>query len=215
MRLLIIDDHTLFRSGLAELLERRGIDIAAAVGDGEQGLELAATLAPDLILLDLRMPGMGGVEVLSALRARVPTVPVVMLTTSTEEKDLLASLRRGASGYLLKDIEPSALIESLTQVLTGKTVVSPQMTEVLAKAVQGQALDASQPDRFAQLTPREMEILCHLAEGLSNKMIAARLGISAGTVKLHVRAILKKLQLRSRVEAAVLAVEQNICPGRS
>ncbi|MGC1952412.1 MAG: response regulator [Gammaproteobacteria bacterium] len=211
MRILLIDDHTLFRMGLEELLERRGIEVAASVGDGYEGCRLAAELNPDVILLDLRMPDMDGLAVLNRLRTMGLTIPVVMLTTSSEERDLVQSLRSGAKGYLLKDMEPDALLSSLREILLGKTVVASDMTAVLARVIQGDVSAVRLQSGFGELTPREMEILCHLAEGQSNKVIARELGISDGTVKLHVKSILRKLRVHSRVEAAVLAVEQGLC----
>ena len=210
LRVMIVDDHTLFRSGLSELLERRGIEVCAAVGDGEEGCRLAATLAPDVVLLDLRMPGLDGLSVLERLVALDLDCAVVMLTTSSDERDLVTSLRSGARGYLLKDMEPEQLVEALAAVDAGETVVAPEMTSVLAKVVTGGALESGRPDRFSSLTPREFEILRHLAEGQSNKEIGRDLGITDGTVKLHVRSILRKLEVRSRVEAAVIAVEERI-----
>lgn len=212
MRVLVIDDHTLFRSGLKELLERRGIEVVASSGDGAEGCELAEKLHPDVILLDVRMPGMGGLTVLERLKQAKVDSPVLMLTTSSEDRDLVAAVRAGAAGYLLKDLEPDELIESLSRIVAGECVIAPEMTGVLARVVQGDEPVSPGEDRFSELTPREMEILCHLAEGQSNKVIARELGISNGTVKLHVRAILRKLQVRSRVEAAVLAVEEGIGP---
>lgn len=207
---LIIDDHTLFRSGLKELLERRGIDVAGTTGDGEEGCVLAQKLEPDVILLDVRMPGMGGLSVLERLTEVGVKAPVLMLTTSTEDKDLIAAVRGGAKGYLLKDLEPDDLIDSLEKIVAGECAIAPEMAGVLARVVHGEEPVPESDNRFAELTPREMEILCHLAEGQSNKEIARELGISNGTVKLHVRAILRKLRVRSRVEAAVLAVEEGI-----
>ena len=210
LRVLIVDDHTLFRSGLGELLERRGIDVCAAVGDGEEGCRLAAELEPDVVLLDLRMPELDGLCVLERLAALGLDCAVVMLTTSSDERDLVTSLRSGARGYLLKDMEPDQLVDALAAVVEGETVVAPEMTSVLAKVVKGGELESDRPDRFSALTPREFEILRHLAEGQSNKEIARDLGITDGTVKLHVRSILRKLEVRSRVEAAVIAVEERI-----
>lgn len=212
MRVLLIDDHALFRSGLETLLERHGIEVVAAIGDGKEGLEKARELEPDVILLDMRMPEMSGLEVLKRMRDAGLTVPIVMLTTSNEEKDLIECLRSGAQGYLLKDMEASDLVSALHELRIGKTLVAPELTGVLARVVQG---DNVEPERsttpFSELTPREMEILCLLAEGQSNKVIARNLGISDGTVKLHVKAVLRKLSVHSRVEAAVMAVEQNLC----
>ncbi len=211
MRVLLIDDHALFRRGLQELLQRRGIDVVGAVGDGQAGCELAQARRPDVILLDLRMPGLHGLSVLERLNRSRIEVPVVMLTTSIEEHDLVQSLRAGARGYLLKDMEPDELIDSLHQVVAGQTAIAPEMAGVLAKVVQGDDSPRHRGDRFSELTPRELEILCHVAEGQSNKAIARDLGITDGTVKLHVRSILRKLGVSSRVEAAVLAVEQDLC----
>ena len=210
LRVMIVDDHTLFRSGLSELLERRGIEVCAAVGDGEEGCRVAAELEPDVVLLDLRMPGIDGLSVLERLAALDLQCAVVMLTTSSDERDLVTSLRSGARGYLLKDMEPEQLVDALAAVVDGETVVAPEMTSVLAKVVKGGALESGRPNRFSSLTPREYEILRHLAEGQSNKEIARELGITDGTVKLHVRSILRKLEVRSRVEAAVIAVEERI-----
>lgn len=217
MRVLLIDDHTLFRSGLETLLDRHKIEVIAACGDGREGIVTAKQLQPDVILLDMRMPDMNGLEVLSALRREELKMPIVMLTTSNEESDLVECLRNGAQGYLLKDMEPSELVAALKEIVNnGKTVVAPELAGVLARVVQGDGLAPEAPaqvenDPFAELTPREMEILCLVAEGQSNKVIARNLGISDGTVKLHVKAILRKLDVHSRVEAAVMAVEQNLC----
>ncbi len=212
MRVLLIDDHALFRAGLQGLLEQRNIEVIAAVGTGAEGLRLAQELAPDVVLLDLRMPEIGGLEVLRRLREANPHVPVVMLTTSSDEQDLVESLRLGARGYLLKDMEPDNLVSTLRDIVEGKTIVTPELTGILAKVVQ-QGEPAAGEERtkpFDELTPREREILCHVSEGQSNKVIARRLGISDGTVKLHVKAILRKLGVHSRVEAAVMAVERGL-----
>ncbi len=211
MRVLIIDDHALFRVGLQELLTRRDITVIDAVGDGAEGVRIAQESLPDIVLLDLRMPVMDGLTVLRRLRESGLTMPVAMLTTSTEERDLVESLRNGAQGYLIKDMEPDEVVSALQEIVDGSTVVAPELTGVLAKVVQGGGSDALPPeDPFGELTPREREILCHVAEGQSNKVIARNLGISDGTVKLHVKAVLRKLGLHSRVEAAVMAVEHGL-----
>lgn len=211
VRVLLIDDHALFRSGLQHLLERRGIEIAAATGDGAEGIRLAGKLAPDVILLDIRMPDMSGLQILRQLRERGLRMPIVMLTTSDEERDLIESLRNGAQGYLLKDMGPDELVAALRDILEGKTVVAQGFAGALARMVQQGPQSGSAPlSPFSELTPREQQILRHLAEGQSNKTIARNLGISDGTVKLHVKAILRKLGLHSRVEAAVKAVEHGL-----
>jgi two-component system nitrate/nitrite response regulator NarL len=212
MKALLIDDHALFRAGLESLLERRGIEIVASVGSGEDAIRLVRKTTPDVILLDLRMPEISGLDVLKTLSDQKPGIPVVMLTTSSEEQDLAAALRKGARGYLMKDMEPDELVIALRDIVAGNTVVAPALTGVLADLVKNgnrqQRKEAEQP--FTELTPREREILGHLAEGQSNKVIARHLDISDGTVKLHVKAILRKLGVHSRVEAAVMAVEHGI-----
>lgn len=211
MRILLIDDHALFRIGLQELLQRRGINVIGAFGDCQEGIELASREHPDVVLLDMRMPDMSGIEVLQVLREKGLTMPIAMLTTSREESDVINALQGGAQGYLLKDMEPDELINALRAIVGGATIVAQELTGILAKAVQGESEAAPAQDVFSDLTPREAEILCLLADGQSNKVIARNLGISDGTVKLHVKSILRKLNVHSRVEAAVIAVEQALC----
>jgi two-component system nitrate/nitrite response regulator NarL len=215
MRVLLIDDHALFRIGLRELLERRGIEVVGAVGNCDEGIRLVTEIAPDVVLLDMRMPHASGLDVLRRLRAASRTMPVAMLTTSDDERDLIESLQFGAQGYLLKDMEPDELIEALGAIVAGRTVVAKELTGVLAKAVKGDRSATEIAPAFSDLTPREREILCHLAEGQSNKTIARELGITDGTVKLHVKAILRKLDVHSRVEAAIIAVEESLCARRN
>ena len=213
MRIVLIDDHALFRVGLKGLLERSGIEVIGCAGNGREGIELVRELNPDIVLLDMRIPDMSGIEVLKALRDGGAEMPVVMLTTSDRKEDLVESLKSGAQGYLLKEMEPDELVTALHNIMDGKTVIAPDLTGVLAQAVQGgepETRDEESGSPFATLTPREMEILTHLAIGQSNKVIARDLGISIGTVKLHVKAILRKLGVHSRVEAAVMAVENGI-----
>ena len=217
-KVLLIDDHTLFRAGLEDLLTRRGIEVVAAVGSGEEGMQKAAELEPDIVLLDMRMPQMSGLMVLRQLRKDHKGLKVVMLTTSTNDTDLLEALRAGARGYLLKDIEPDDLVTAIREILAGKTVVAPELSSVLARFVQGddgELREDESANPFSALTPREYEILTLLAEGQSNKVIARNLGISDGTVKLHVKAILRKLNVSSRITAAVMAVEHGIRAGNA
>jgi len=208
IRVLIIDDHALFRSGLMELLERRGIKVMAALGSGYEGIQAAKDYTYDLILLDIRMPQMNGRETLKLLRQSGVTVPIIMLTTSQEDEDVVDALRNGAQGYLLKDMEPDELVAALYDILQGETIVAKDLAGALARAVKKGEQPSKPASPFSELTPRESEILEHLAAGQSNKIIARELGIADGTVKLHVKAILRKLGVRSRVEAAVIAVEQ-------
>lgn len=211
MRVLLIDDHALFRIGLLELLERRGIEVIDAVGESDVGLRLARDCAPDVVLMDLRMPGESGIELVRKMRREGIERRVAMLTTSTDERDVVDALQAGVNGYLLKDMEPDDLVAALRDIIAGQTVVAPELTGALARAVRQESKAEDAGAGFSELTPREMEILCHLAGGKSNKVIGRELGISEGTVKLHVKSILRKLAVRSRVEAAVLAVERGLC----
>ena len=210
LRIVVIDDHTLFREGLQSLLVRHGIEVVASVSDGQEGIKAAQEMQPDIVLLDMRMPGMSGLEVLKQFQQLKFKAPVVMLTTSGDERDLVEALRNGAKGYLLKDMEPDNVVAALREIIKGETVVAPNLTQVLAKVVKGEDPLESEQNPLDNLTPREREILSLLAEGQSNKVIARNLGISDGTVKLHVKAILRKLDIHSRVEAAVIAVEQGL-----
>jgi two-component system nitrate/nitrite response regulator NarL len=207
MQVLLIDDHTLFRLGLKNLLERSGIQVIGAASTGKEGLEIIQQLSPDVVLLDMRMPDMDGLAVLRQLRESGVTIPISMLTTSNEEHDLIESLRSGAQGYLLKDMDPEELVSALHKIVEGETIVAPQLAGTLARALQGKTDESEQKTPLSDLTPRELEILEHLAIGQSNKVIARELGITDGTVKLHVKSVLRKLNVRSRVEAAVIAVE--------
>ena len=212
MKVLLIDDHTLFRLGLKGLLEGSNIEVAAAASSGMEGLQLAKEYRDvEVILLDMRIPDMDGLTVLKKLREQGASVPITILTTSTDEKDLVQCLRNGAQGYLLKDMDPEELVQALHKIVRGETVVAPQLAGTLARALQERSAEGPAPKTpLSDLTPRELEIITHLAEGQSNKAIARDLGISDGTVKLHVKAILRKLNVRSRVEAAVIAVEQGL-----
>ena len=208
MKVYIIDDHTLFRNGLISLLESRNISAKAAPSP-EQGLEEIPNLLIDIILLDLRMPSMSGIEVLKVLKENNEQTPIVMLTTSTEENDLRDCLKHGAQGYLLKDMDPDELVDALNEIATGSIIVTQDMTHVLAKVLRNELTDNT--SSFEALTKREQEVACQIASGHSNKVIARELGISDGTVKLHVKSILKKLSLNSRVEVAVMVTEKSYC----
>lgn len=208
LRVVLIDDHTLFRAGLAGLLEQRGIHVLASVNNGADGVRAACELSPDIILLDIRMPGDSGLDILPQLRAAGLNTLVIMVTTSRDEADLTAALRCGARGYLLKDMEPDDLIKALYSIKRGEAVVAPELAATLARIVQGLGVKAPSKSGLGDLTPREGDILRLLAQGQSNKEIARILGISDGTVKLHVKAVLRKLNVGSRVEAAVIAVER-------
>ena len=175
IKVIMIDDHTLFREGLQRLLTRHEIDVVSSVSNGVDGLKSIKNLFPDIILLDLRMPDLSGIEVLKNIRQINKTLPVVMLTTSDDEKDLIEALRNGASGYLLKDMEPDDLVVALKDVLKGETIVAPNLVQILAKFHQGDDTEINITNLISTLTPRENEILELLAEGQSNKLIAKNL----------------------------------------
>ncbi|MFV8834162.1 two-component system response regulator NarL [Aquisalimonas sp.] len=208
-RVLIVDDHPLLRRGISQLLDLEAdMTCAGESSSGKEALDMATELEPDLILLDLNMQGMTGVETLRALRENGVEACIVMLTVSDSEDDLTASLRAGANGYLLKDMEPEALLTQLRRAAAGEVVISEALTSSLARALtKGRESNAPGIDR---LTAREREILRHLARGESNKTIARNLGITEGTTKVHVKNLLKKMAFRSRVEAAVWAVQNEL-----
>lgn len=211
LSVVIIDDHALFRNGLKQLLTSRDINVVGMSGNPTEAIDLINHSQPDVVLLDLRMKELSGLELLVKIKEVMPTQCVVILTTSVEEQDLMEALRIGAMGYLLKDMEIDVLEQLLKQAKDGETVVAPDLTSLLARAVvsKDEKPSRSVTDMY-NLTPREMDILRHIAQGQSNKDIASALGIVDGTVKLHVRAVLKKLKVQSRVQAAVLAISENM-----
>jgi two-component system nitrate/nitrite response regulator NarL len=210
LRVVLVDDHTLFRMGLAELLEQQGtIEVVAIAGNAEEARRALAEARPDVVLMDLHMPPINGAELLRQLKDEGHEIPTLMLTVSDAEEDLAAAMRAGARGYLLKDMEPEDVIEAVQRAVRGETVVAPAMTRKLVDMLKHD--EPSRPGPLLNsLTQREREILAHLAQGESNKVIAKALDISHDTVKLHVRHILSKLNLNSRVEAAVFAVEHRV-----
>lgn len=209
LRLVLVDDHALCRTGLTDLLHHRGgMQVLAALSDPDEVLRVLREQRPDLVVLDLRMPAIDGLTLLRRLRAEGVDTPAMILTMSDAEADLSAALRLGVRGYLLKDMEPEMVIASIERCARGELVVAPAMTLKLARMLEGgPAAGADRRGQLASLTEREREILDHVARGESNKAIARALDISHDTVKLHVRHILAKLNLSSRVEAAVFAVE--------
>lgn len=213
IRVLIVDDHTLFRSGIKLLLERQpGFEVVGEAGDGLEGVKRANQLKPDVVLLDLHMPVTSGLEVIPFLREEAPDANIIMLTVSEDADDLLAALRAGARGYLLKNIETDFLLNSIRSAANGESVMSSQMAGKLADAMRSIPISISATVEVNKLTPREREIIVMLARGASNKEIARLLDLAESTVKIHVQGILRKLNLASRVQAAVYAVEHNLVP---
>ncbi|MFZ5508922.1 MAG: two-component system response regulator NarL [Pseudomonadota bacterium] len=207
--IIVIDDHPLFRKGVSQLIAMDAeLRFAGEASSGREGLELARRVQPDLILLDLHMRDMDGIATLRALREAGLDSRIVMLTVSDNAEDLIAAIRAGADGYLLKDMEPEDLLARIRDALFGRMVISDSLTGLLAQALREEAVAASRST--ASLTDREKAILRCLAQGLSNKLIGRELNIAEGTVKVHVKNLLKKLSFRSRVEAAVWAVEQGL-----
>lgn len=215
VRVLLVDDHTLFRKGLAELLDGRdGLRVVAATGDPSQAVTIALEERPDVAIVDLNLPPHGGLALLRRLREAGWEGTAIVLTVSDAEDDMANALAGGARGYLLKDMEPEELVEAVRRAMRGETVVAPAMTLKLVNLLNPRRGAAVREDLLKELTPREQEILQHLSQGLTNKAIARVLEISHETVKLHVRRILAKLKLSSRVEAAVFAVEHRVATDR-
>ena len=204
--ILLIDDHPLLRKGLCQLInEEEGLKVVGEAGDGQKGVELAQQLEPDLILLDLNMKGMDGLTTLKTMRSHNIISRIVVLTVSEHKEDVAALFKAGADGYLLKDMEPEDLLNKVSEAAAGRLVVDDRLAKVLASVLRPEQEETSKLD---SLTPKELEVLHLIAEGLANKVIGRNMGISEGTVKVHVKRLLKKLGVRSRVEAAVWVINK-------
>ncbi len=207
--ILLIDDHPLLRKGVKQLIDLEdNIQVVGEASNAHEGLEKALKLDPDLILLDLNMPEVNGIETLKMLRDADVASRVVVFTVSDNEEDVVAALKAGADGYLLKDMEPESLLRNLEQAALGKMVISDRLTALLAQALQSGRTNKNADTE--SLTPREKQIIKLISAGLPNKLIARKLNITEGTVKVHVKHLLKKLRLRSRVEVAVWAVQEGL-----
>ena len=214
-RVMLVDDHALCRSGLTELLEHRGnMNVVAACGAPLQALEKLQALQPELLVLDMRLGTCDGLSVLRQMRSMGLETPVVMLTMSDSEEDMAEALRAGVRGYLLKDMEPEEVIDAIQRVVHGELVIASAMTLKFAQLMKSGPGMPSHQSLLSSLTDRERQVLNHVASGQSNKQIAQVMDISHNTVKLHVRHIMEKLKLHSRVEAAVFATE-NQAPMRT
>ncbi len=206
-RLLIIDDHPLFRRGVTQLVKMAGeFDVVGEASSGLEGIEMARELGPDMVLLDLNMKGMSGLEVLKILKSWENDPRVVMLTVSDQAEDLVAALRAGADGYLLKEMDPDELVGKLKEAAAGQVTLTDSLVRLLAHSLREDSRPKD-PDQ-AGLSGQESRILEQIAQGKSNKLIARELNIADGTVKVHVKHLLRKLNLHSRVEAAIWALER-------
>jgi DNA-binding NarL/FixJ family response regulator len=213
IRILIADDHELFRRGLRMVLEDEAdIEVVAEAGDGQAAIELAREHAPDVVVMDVRMPTVSGIEATRRIKEEEPGTRILMLTISDEEDDLYEAIKAGANGYLLKEISIDEISGAVRSIHSGQSLISPSMASklldefaaIVRKQEQKQELPAP------KLTPREMEVLQHVAQGMNNREIARALFISENTVKNHVRNILEKLHLHSRMEAVVYAVREKL-----
>ncbi len=216
IRVLLVDDQALLRMGFRLVLDAEpDLEVVGEAGDGRTALEQAAALHPDVVLMDVRMPGMNGIEATERLVADHPEIRVLILTTFDLDEYAFAALRAGASGFLLKDAKPAELVGAIRSVATGDAVVSPRVTRRMLEMFSGSLpTGGSEPPgvdpRIAALTARELEVLRAVAEGLSNAEVAARLFLSEATVKTHVGRILAKLGVRDRVQAVVLCYESGL-----
>jgi two-component system NarL family response regulator len=213
MRIAIVDDHALVRDGIASLLTAWGHEIVGSGSDGADAVPLVERASPDLLLLDVRMPGLSGVEAAGRVHAMRPELPIVMLTVSEDEADLFAAIKAGARGYLLKNMEPAQLRSMVDAVARGEAAITPATAAlILAEVIRHERpAEPRNPDR---LTERELEVLVAVTDGLRNKQIAARLGISENTVKYHLGNILGKVHAQNRAELAAVAVRDGLVPPR-
>ena len=212
MRILLADDHALFRDGVASLLGAWGHEVVGVAADGGEAVALAGTLRPDLLLMDVRMPGVGGVEATRRLADALPDLPIVMLTVSEDEADLFAAIKAGARGYLLKNLEAAQLRAMIDGVSRGEAAITPATAARIIAELNRPGAGAARPDPD-RLTDRELDVLRLVTEGLRNKEIAARLAISENTVKYHLKNILEKLHADSRTAVAARALREGLLPG--
>jgi two-component system NarL family response regulator len=211
IRVVVVDDHELFRRGLTMLLGvEDDIEVVGEAGDGVAATELAASTAPDVVLMDVRMPKGSGIEACVAIKQVAPTARIVMLTVSDEEADLYDAIRNGASGYLLKQSSVDEVAQGIRVVADGQSLISPSMAIKLLNEFKDMSDSDRQQVPTPRLSPRELEVLKLVSQGLNNRLIAKRLFISENTVKNHIRNILEKLHLHSRIEAAMYGVRENL-----
>lgn len=206
--IMLVDDHPLLRKGVVQLIDLEdNLQVVAEANNGEDAVKKALEIEPDLIMLDLNMKGLNGVETLKSIKqAGIPS-KIIMFTVSDAEADVLQALKAGVDGYILKDSEPEELISHINKAMQGELVISAPLTQILAKAFRPKP---DKDDTIESLTNREMQILRYISQGDSNKVIARKLDITESTVKVHVKNLLKKVNMRSRIEAALFAVENKL-----
>ena len=211
LRVLVVDDHDLFRTGLRNLLEEQGVNVVGEAENGETAIRLASELAPDVVIMDLNMPGFGGVETTRRLSSLAPLSRVVVLTISADDDDVMNAVMAGACGYLLKDSSIQELIAGIRAASEGESLISPQIAAKVLQRLRAQSKDADAAETIrAELSDRELQVLKLIANGKDNAQIARELFISPKTVKNHISNILMKLQIENRIQAAVYAVRSGI-----
>jgi DNA-binding NarL/FixJ family response regulator len=212
MRVLLADDHPLFRDGVRSLLEARGVEIVGEAGDGQEALEAALRLRPDVILMDITMPRMDGLEATRLIKARMPGVKVVMLTVSDEDRTLFEAIKSGAQGYLLKDLQADEFFNLLSGIERGETPISRGLADRILEEFARRRTDRPEPGAPDELTDREREVLRCVSSGISNREVAATLHISENTVKFHMKNILDKLHLQNRAAVVAYAARKGWLP---
>ena len=215
LRIALVDDHLLFRKGVAAVLALRPeFQVVGEASDGREALEVARATKPDLILMDLAMPGCGGLEATRIIKAEMPQIKIIMLTVSDADHDLFGAIKSGADGYLLKNIQPAQLFEMLDGLQRGEAPITGALAARILTEFREPKKSAPPAAGENELTSRERQVLELLVQGLTNKEIAAALSVAEDTVRAHVRLILEKLHLQNRIQAAVYAVQRGLVPGR-
>lgn len=212
MRVMLVDDRPLVRNGIASLLRAHGHEVVGEADDGREALDIVGQASPDVVLMDIRMPGMGGLEATRLMTAQHPEVKIVMLTVSDDENDLFEAVKSGAQGYLLKDLEASQFFEALDAIDRGEAVIPTRLAGNLLEEFRSKSQEVGEAEPSDALSPREREVLDQVSQGLTNKEVAERLYISENTVKYHMKNILDKLHLRNRSQVIAWAARQGDRP---
>jgi len=211
IRVLVADDHALFRQALRGILSTEpDLELIGEAGDGEEAVRMAAELVPDVVLMDVRMPKLAGIEAARQISTELPTTKIVMLTVSDDDSDLFEAIKAGASGYLLKEVDPAEIADAVRQIHSGQSLLSPAVASKLVSEFAALSKRADEKAMRPSLTDRELQVLTLAADGLTNRQIGRRLEISENTVKNHIRNILEKLHLHSRMEAVLYAVREEL-----